>query len=106
MLRLLNYGLRTEQVPAKWRHGIIVPLLKPNGPANSTASFRLVVLKSALCTLKGRNIVRGDRDCIEDKLQPQRPGFKPVQSILGTIVQVTSAVRRRMGWRENGGCAH
>ncbi|KAG8341599.1 hypothetical protein TRVL_07577 [Trypanosoma vivax] len=51
ILRLFNYSLRTGQVPAKWRNGIIVPLLKPNKPANSVASFRLVTLTSTLCKL-------------------------------------------------------
>ncbi|CCD18516.1 hypothetical protein, conserved in T. vivax [Trypanosoma vivax Y486] len=48
VLRLFNCSLRTGQVPAKWRHGIIVPLLKPNMPANSMASFRPVTLTGML----------------------------------------------------------
>ncbi|CCD21011.1 hypothetical protein, conserved [Trypanosoma vivax Y486] len=58
ILRLFNYSLRTGQVPAKWRHGTIVPLLKPNKPASSMASFRLVTLTSTLCKLIGRIEVR------------------------------------------------
>ncbi|KAG8344078.1 hypothetical protein TRVL_05094 [Trypanosoma vivax] len=95
MLRLFNRSLRTGQVPAKWRQGIIVPLLKPNKPANSMASFRPVTLKSTLRKLTDRIVARRVGDYIEDKLQPQQAGFRPARSTLDTLVQVTSAVRRR-----------
>ncbi|KAH8620115.1 putative Reverse transcriptase (RNA dependent DNA polymerase) [Trypanosoma vivax] len=95
MLWLFNYSLRIGQVPAKWRHGIIVPLLKPNKPANSMASFRPVTLTSAPCKLMERIVARRVRDCIEDKLQPQQAGIRPARSTLDTLMQVTSAVRRR-----------
>ncbi|KAG8339342.1 hypothetical protein TRVL_09829 [Trypanosoma vivax] len=77
ILRLFNYSLRTGHVPAKWRHGIIVPLLKPNKPANSMASFRPATLTSTLCKLMERVAPRRVRDCIEDKPHPQQPGFRP-----------------------------
>ncbi|CCD20778.1 reverse transcriptase (RNA-dependent DNA polymerase), partial [Trypanosoma vivax Y486] len=95
ILRLFNYSLRTGQVPAKWRQGIIVPLLKPNKPANSMASFRQVTPASTLRKLMERIVARRVRDCIEDKLQPQQAGFRPARSTLDTLMQVTSAVRRR-----------
>ncbi|KAG8344806.1 reverse transcriptase (RNA-dependent DNA polymerase) [Trypanosoma vivax] len=95
ILRLFNCSLRTGQVQAKWRHGIIVPLLKPNKPANSMASFRPVTLTSALCKLMERIVARRVRDCIEDKLEPQQAGLRPARSTLDTLMQVTSAVRRR-----------
>ncbi|KAH8619319.1 putative Reverse transcriptase (RNA dependent DNA polymerase) [Trypanosoma vivax] len=94
ILRLFNYSLCTRQVPAKWRHGIIVPLLKLNKPASSMASFRSVTLTSTLCKLMERIVARRVRDCIEDKLQPQQAGFRPARSTLDTLMQVTSAVRR------------
>ncbi|KAG8340038.1 hypothetical protein TRVL_09134 [Trypanosoma vivax] len=68
ILRLFNYSLRTGQVPAKWKQGIIVPLLKPNKPASNTASFRPVTLTSTLRKLMERTVALRVRDCIEDKL--------------------------------------
>ncbi|KAH8606934.1 putative Reverse transcriptase (RNA dependent DNA polymerase) [Trypanosoma vivax] len=94
-LRLFNYSLRTGQVPAKWRQRIIVPLLKPKKPASSMASFSPVTLTSTLCKLMERIVAPRVRDCIEDKLQPQQAGFRPARSTLDTLMQVTSAVRRR-----------
>ncbi|KAH8604097.1 hypothetical protein ERJ75_001746500 [Trypanosoma vivax] len=87
ILRLFNYSLRAGKVPAKWRQGIIVPLLKPNKPANSMASFRPVTLTSTLCKLMERIVARGVRDWIEDNLQPQRAGFRPARSTLDTLMQ-------------------
>ncbi|KAH8614742.1 putative Reverse transcriptase (RNA dependent DNA polymerase) [Trypanosoma vivax] len=95
ILRPFNYSLRTGQVPAKWRQGIIVPPLKPNKPANSMASFRPMTLTSMLCKLMERIVARRVRDCIEDRLQPQQAGFRPARSTLDTLMHVTSAVRRR-----------
>ncbi|CCD18906.1 hypothetical protein, conserved, partial [Trypanosoma vivax Y486] len=95
VLRLFNCSLRAWQVPTKWRHGIIVPLLKPNEPVSSMASFRPVTLTSTLCKLMERTVARRVRDCIEDKLQPQRAGLRPAGSTKGPLVQVTSAARPR-----------
>ncbi|KAH8608751.1 putative Reverse transcriptase (RNA dependent DNA polymerase) [Trypanosoma vivax] len=44
-----------------------------------------------------RIVARRVRGCIEDKLHPQRAVFRPTRSTLDTLVQVTSAVRRRKG---------
>ncbi|KAH8604283.1 putative Reverse transcriptase (RNA dependent DNA polymerase) [Trypanosoma vivax] len=95
ILRLFKYSLRAGQVPGKWRRSIIVPLLKPTKPASSMASFRPVALTSALCKLMERIVARGVRDRIEDKLKPQRAGFRPARPTLDTLMQVTSAARRR-----------
>ncbi|KAG8339493.1 hypothetical protein TRVL_09677 [Trypanosoma vivax] len=59
------------------------------------ASLRPVTLTSTLCKLMERIVARRVRDCIEDKLQPQRAGFKQVRSTQDMLMQVTSAVRRR-----------
>ncbi|KAG8340854.1 hypothetical protein TRVL_08320 [Trypanosoma vivax] len=74
ILRLFNYSLRIGQVPAKWRHGIIVPLLKPNKPANSVASFRPATRTSALSKLMERIVARRVRDCIEENCSHSGPG--------------------------------
>ncbi|KAG8339317.1 hypothetical protein TRVL_09857 [Trypanosoma vivax] len=95
ILRLFNCSLRTGQVLAAWRHGIIIPLLKPNMPARSMGTFRPVPLTSTLRKLMERIVARRVMDCIEDKLQPQQAGFRPARSTLDTLMQVTSAVRRR-----------
>ncbi|KAH8605560.1 putative Reverse transcriptase (RNA dependent DNA polymerase) [Trypanosoma vivax] len=42
-----------------------------------------------------RIVARRVRDRIEDKLRPQQAGFRPLRSTLDTLMQVTSAVRRR-----------
>ncbi|KAG8341670.1 hypothetical protein TRVL_07503 [Trypanosoma vivax] len=95
VLRLFNCSLRAWQVPTKWRHDVIVPQLKPNKPVNSMASFRPVTLTSTLRKLMERIVARRVKDCIEDKLQPQQAGLRPAGSTLGTLMQVTSAVRQR-----------
>ncbi|KAG8345041.1 hypothetical protein TRVL_04130 [Trypanosoma vivax] len=90
ILRLFNYSLRTGQAPAKWRQGIIVPLLKPSKPVSSMASFRPVTLTSTLGKLMERIVAHRVRDCIEDKLQPQRAGFGPTRSTPDTPMQVAA----------------
>ncbi|KAG8339193.1 hypothetical protein TRVL_09980 [Trypanosoma vivax] len=90
-----NCSLRTGQALAKRRHGIIVPLLRPNKPANSMSSFRPVTLTSTLRKLMERIVARCVRDRIEDKKRPQQPRFRPARSTQDTLMQVTSAVRQR-----------
>ncbi|SCU72740.1 uncharacterized protein TEOVI_000431800 [Trypanosoma equiperdum] len=68
VLRLFNCSLRTERVQAKWRHGIIVPLLKPNKSASSVASFRSATLTRTLDKLMEHFVARRVRGCIEDNL--------------------------------------
>ncbi|KAH8616737.1 putative Reverse transcriptase (RNA dependent DNA polymerase) [Trypanosoma vivax] len=64
------------------------------------ASFRPVTPTSTLCKLMERTVARRVGDCIEDKLQPQQEGFRPVQSTPDTLMQVTSAFRRGKGGEE------
>ncbi|CCD20318.1 reverse transcriptase (RNA-dependent DNA polymerase) [Trypanosoma vivax Y486] len=103
MLQLFNCSLRTGQVPAKRRHSIIVPLLKPNKPASSMASFRKTTLASTLRKLMECTVERRVRDRIEDKLKPQQEGFRPARSTLDTLMLVTSAVRRRKDGEKTAG---
>ncbi|KAH8606221.1 putative Reverse transcriptase (RNA dependent DNA polymerase) [Trypanosoma vivax] len=70
-------------------------MLKPNEPANSMASFRPVALTRTLCKPMERIVTRRAEDSIEDKLQPQQARFRPAQSTLDTLTQVTRHVRRR-----------
>ncbi|CCD21009.1 putative Reverse transcriptase (RNA dependent DNA polymerase) [Trypanosoma vivax] len=95
VVRLFNCSLRAGQVPAKWGHGIIVPLPKPNKPGSSMASFRPATLTSTLRKLMECIVARRVGDCIEDKLQPQRAVFRPARSTLDTLMLVTRAVWRR-----------
>ncbi|KAH8613187.1 putative Reverse transcriptase (RNA dependent DNA polymerase) [Trypanosoma vivax] len=93
ILRLFNYSLRAGHVPARWRHDVIVPLLKTNKLGNSMASFRPATLTSMLCKLMERIVAHRVRDCIEDMLQPQQALFRQARSTLDTLMKVTSAVR-------------
>ncbi|CCD20312.1 putative Reverse transcriptase (RNA dependent DNA polymerase) [Trypanosoma vivax] len=95
ILCLFNYNLCAGQVQAKWRQGIIVPLLKLNKATSSMASFRPVTLTSTLCKLMARVVARRVRDCIEDMLQPQQAGFRPARSTPDTLMHVTRTARRR-----------
>ncbi|KAH8616291.1 putative Reverse transcriptase (RNA dependent DNA polymerase) [Trypanosoma vivax] len=95
ILCLFNYNLCTGQVQAKWRQGIIVPLLKLNKATSSMASFRPVTLTSTLRKLMARVVARRVRDCIEDMLQPQQAGFRPARSTPDTLMHVTRTARRR-----------
>ncbi|CCD18737.1 hypothetical protein, conserved [Trypanosoma vivax Y486] len=90
-LQLFNCSLRGGQVPAKWRHGIIVPPLKRKKPASSMGPFRPATLTSTLCKLVGRIVAHRVRGCIEDKLKPQRAGFRQARSTPDALTQVASA---------------
>ncbi|KAG8339467.1 hypothetical protein TRVL_09707 [Trypanosoma vivax] len=58
-------------------------------------AFRPVTLTSTLCKLMERIVGRRVTDCIEDKLWPHDAGFRPARTTLGTLMQVTNAVRPR-----------
>ncbi|KAG8344882.1 hypothetical protein TRVL_04294 [Trypanosoma vivax] len=94
ILRPFNYSFRTGKVLGKWRHGIIVPLLKPNKPANNMASFRPVTLTSTLRKLMERIVECRVKDCAEERVQTQQAWFVPTRSAPDTLTQVTSAVWR------------
>nr|CCD17593.1 unnamed protein product [Trypanosoma congolense IL3000] len=71
VLRLFNCSLFTGLVPSRWKLGITVPLLKPNKPAGSMASFRPVALTSTLCKLMERIVSHRVGDGMEGRLNPQ-----------------------------------
>ncbi|KAH8607612.1 hypothetical protein ERJ75_001392200 [Trypanosoma vivax] len=93
IFRMFNYSLRTGQATAKWRHGIIVPLLKSSRTARSMASFGPVMHTRRLRIIMERIVARRVRDCIEDKLQPHRARIGQETTTTDTLMQVTGALR-------------
>ncbi|CCD19664.1 hypothetical protein TRVL_08479 [Trypanosoma vivax] len=75
VVRLFNCSLRTGQVPAKWRHGTRVPIMKANEPASSMGSFRSVTLTSTLPKLMESTVACLVSYCTEEKQQQKKVLF-------------------------------
>ncbi|KEG05907.1 Tbingi protein [Trypanosoma grayi] len=75
VLTLFNKSLRTGIVPQSWRHGIIIPLLKPGKKATELESYRPVTLTSCLCKLVGCIIAARFIDAIGPAPTQQQFGF-------------------------------
>jgi hypothetical protein len=44
LLKLLNISLNTVYLPPDWKNAAVVPILKPNKPANLPESYRPISL--------------------------------------------------------------
>ncbi|KEG07383.1 Tbingi protein [Trypanosoma grayi] len=94
VLTLFNKSLRTGIVPQSWRHGVIIPLLKPGKKATELASYRPVTLTSCLCKLMERIVAARIRDAIESKPTPQQSGFRPSHSTLNQLLHLRAVMHR------------
>jgi hypothetical protein len=56
LLKLLNISLNTGYLPTDWKNAAVVPILKPNKPANLPESYRPISLTSCLGKLMERII--------------------------------------------------
>ena len=56
LLRFFNIIWQKGLVPCSWRHGIVVPILKPNKSRCDPVSYRPITLTSNLCKLMERII--------------------------------------------------
>ncbi|KAH8606520.1 hypothetical protein ERJ75_001506300 [Trypanosoma vivax] len=105
VVRLFNCSLRTGQVPSKWGHGIIVPLLKPNKPASSMPSFRPATLTSTLRKLMERIVARRVGTASRTSCSHSGPcsGRRDRRWTRPCCDERCAAAE---GWREDGACAH
>lgn len=92
VLRLFNRSLISGHVPAQWKEGKIIPLLKPGKPADDPVSYRPVSLTSNLCKLMERIFAKRVRDTVEWQICPSQARFRPQHSTVDPLVDVISTI--------------
>lgn len=84
ILRLFNKSLHSGRVPASWRTGEIVPILKPNKDAAKLESYRPITLTSSIGKLMER-VLAARLQPVVDSCQNQF-GFRSGMSTTDTLL--------------------
>ena len=56
LLLLFNRIWFTGEIPSEWLHSVVVPVYKPNKPANLPQSYRPILLTSHICKIMERMV--------------------------------------------------
>lgn len=56
MLALYNYVWEAGMLPTKWKHALVVPILKPGKDPSSPSSYRPIALTSVMCKVIERMV--------------------------------------------------
>ena len=88
LLSIMNKSLSRGIVPSSWRQGTIIPLLKPQKPANELSSYRPITLTSTLCKLMER--VLAERLVEQVPLSDTQAGFRKGWSTTDVLVWLRS----------------
>jgi ribonuclease HI len=100
ILHLFNAIYINDFVPEPWKKAIIIPLLKPGKPADSTISYRPISLTSCLGKLFERLLTNRLDWYVESRnlLGPEQAGFRKSRSTIDHLVKIDLDIKR--GFKE------
>ena len=93
---LFNTHLNNSFVPPQWKQSIIIPLLKPDKPADDPSSYRPISLTSCLCKVMERILSNRIQWLLECKclINREQAGFRRGCSTTDHITQLESHIKQ------------
>lgn len=94
-LKLVNMIITSGEVPVSWRSQIVIPILKPNRPADDACSYRPIALSSVLAKLAEHLVKNRLEWYIENKclLANSQFGFRKARSTMDSIAILATDIR-------------
>ena len=95
LLGLINRSWRRSEVPASWRHSLVIPILKNGKPASEPNSYRPVSLISCVSKLMEKMVAGRLYWQLEkqNKLKNLQSGFRKGRSTEDLILKIEHTVR-------------
>ena len=92
-----------DNLPDQWKKAIIVPILKPDKPANLISSYRPIALTSTLAKIQERMILARLNWYLENQnlLTEEQAGFRPHRSTTYQLTKLTQGVKRAFNQQES-----
>jgi hypothetical protein len=97
LLALFNRVWRCGRLPQRWKHAIVVPILKVGKDPRSIESYRPISLTSAMCKIMERMVTSRLRWYLERHrlLSDEQSGFRRNRSTMDHVVRLHDAVVRQ-----------
>jgi len=92
-----------DNLPDEWKKTIIVPILKPDKPANLISSYRPTALTSILAKIQERMILVRLNWYLENQnlLTEEHAGFRQNRSATYQLTKLTQGIKRAFNQQEN-----
>ena len=94
LLDICNHSFKTAEIPAVWRHAIIIPILKKGKPASKMDSYRPISLTSCLAKTLERMINNRIYYIAETKgwLSKSQTGFRKLRCTEDQVMRITQSI--------------
>ena len=105
LLAIYNTIWENKVFPNTWRHGYIIPIIKPNKNKFHAESYRPISLLNTLCKLLEKIINRRLTWFLENYnlLSPIQNGFRRHRSTLNTLLTIKKEIQTSMTNKQNLG---
>ena len=92
-----------DNLPDDWKKAIIVPILKPDKPANLISSYRPTALTSILVKIQERMILARLNWYLKNQnlLTEEQAGFRQNRSTMFQLTKLTQQIKRAFNQRES-----
>uniref|UniRef100_A0A8C1XU29 Uncharacterized protein n=1 Tax=Cyprinus carpio TaxID=7962 RepID=A0A8C1XU29_CYPCA len=96
ILRLFNKIWETGNLPADWKHGVIVPIAKPGKDHSQPINYRPIALTSNLCKLMERMVMNRLTYVIESRgiFAAYQSGFRKGRNTMDSILCLEAEIRK------------
>ncbi len=94
LLNICNHSFKTGEIPAAWRHAIIIPILKKGKPASQMDSYRPISLTSCVAKTLERMINSRIYYIAETRgwLSKSQTGFRKLRCTEDQVIQITQSI--------------
>ena len=98
LTKLFNATVNSAIIPANWKTGKIIPLLKPNKSIDESKSYRPISLLSPAAKILEKLILPDLAAAVN--LQDHQHGFRPKRSTVSALLEVQSHISEGMNKRK------
>lgn len=105
LLDIFNIILKYNVFPTHWRHGFVIPILKPNKNKHLTESYRPITLLSTLCKLLEKIINRRLAWFLEKikYISPEQNEFRQNRNTLNNVLSIKHEIETTKNNRQSLG---
>lgn len=98
ILLLFNKIWEIGKLPSSWKHGVIIPIAKPEKNYLLASSYRPIALTSNMCKLMERMVIGRLNYVIEKEnlLCSYQSGFRKGQNTMDSVICLESEIRKAM----------
>lgn len=98
LCNIFNQSFFTGHVPANWKSGLIIPILKPGKIKNDPSSYRPITLLSCIGKTMERIIKNRLEDFLERQnvLSPTQCGFRKKQGTEDVLLRLENTIRQAL----------